>query len=207
LNFNSFYDRENKGALLVAQASELVSDLDPKLKGNKAKERAQRLINSFGSNDCLNLADFSDALRSDDGFIKAGQLLRLQKSYFDVKRGKSSGSSGSSNGNSDSKTTPSSARPKSRGSDQEGTCFAHSDKKYEYGLHTVQWDSTGRCIDPRIINERKLAQCLCTICHNLLTTLSLSCRLGHTMGRTANDTKPILRRECVQRLIGGQHIR
>lgn len=35
-------------------------------------------------------------------------------------------------------------------------CKNHEGKKYEYGLHAVTFDSTGRCVDSRIISESKL---------------------------------------------------
>lgn len=130
--------------------------------------KVTNLIKAFsGNSTTLNLAQFTEALRSENIAAKADGLLRFEKSFFEAKktsRRRSSRSSSDSEGESlgqkkaSAKTTSSSSSAKSKSSQAkaaEGNCFGHTSKKYEFGLHTVRLDSTGRCVDQRIINERK----------------------------------------------------
>lgn len=115
----------------------------------------------FGTNGTLSSSEFIDALRCENDFPYADQLLRLEKSYFEAKRAEKS-KSNSSKKSQDSGLTRKVVKSQSL-SGQEGACQGHSEKNYEYGLHAVTLDSTGRCVDPRIISDRKF-----------LTTRSLS---------------------------------
>ena len=116
------------------------------------------------------MEQFADAIRREDGIPAVDRLLRLKKSYFEAKRatnsekcnklGSSDGSSSSDSGRAtptDTSTdggTKSGSKSKSK-SKAETLCSFHADKKYDYGLHAVTLDGTGRCVDPRIISESK----------------------------------------------------
>lgn len=63
-------------------------------------------------------------------------------------------------------------------SERETYCKNHGSKKYEYGLHAVTMDSTGRIVDPRIICDSKI----CFVCSRADILLSLSPgRLDHSV--------------------------
>lgn len=137
---------------------------------NPSKNKGANLVKAFsGNSTTLNLAQFTEALRSENISPSADRLLRFEKSFFEAKRTsrrRSSRSNSDSEGEQPSeskrgstKTVSSSSSGKSKGSSQskavEGSCFGHSTKKYEFGLHTVRLDSTARCVDQRIIDERE----------------------------------------------------
>lgn len=168
----SYYDTEGKGVLTVAQVKEMCREATSV---SPSKSRIQNLVKAFsGGTSTLNLEQFTEALRSENVSPKADGLLRFEKSFFEAKRTSRRHSSRSSAGDSSSSDRQSlgkggkkasgtgkgsSTSAKSSKSSQsktsvEGCCFAHGSKRYEFGLHTVTLDSTGRCVDPRIIDDR-----------------------------------------------------
>ncbi|KAI2801176.1 hypothetical protein BLOT_011752 [Blomia tropicalis] len=80
--------------------------------------------------------------------------LNASKTSVMKRSSTSSSSSSSSNGNCD---THSRSKSKSHETikNVDGLCVRHvSKKRYDYGLHTVTIDTSGRCVDPRIISEQ-----------------------------------------------------
>lgn len=150
----------------MSQVKEMIREATS---ANPSNSKVANLIKAFsGNSSTLNLAQFTEALRSENISPKADGLLRFEKSFFEAKKTSRHRSSRSNSESQDSlnlsqkkgsaKTTVSSSSSKSKGSLSkvaEGYCFGHSSKKYEFGLHTVTLDSTGRCVDPRIINDRE----------------------------------------------------
>ena len=167
----SYYDVENKGALTISQLSELFSDLAPKQGRNE--ESAANLLKSLGLKTSLDLVNFSNAFRQKDSvhFPNSECFLRWIKPYFDdaskkipakieqpkASRSKSISKSRSKSSSKSSAKSLDKKKSKERKLSQDKTvlCSVHKPRQYEYSRHVVTLDTSGRCVDPRIINESK----------------------------------------------------
>ena len=139
-----------------------MSDIEPKTSREELECKATSLLAMYEqSQEGLNLEQFADALRREDTLIpQIDRLLHLERSYFEAKRlaktikTKPKDGTGSQYSNSDS-SGASKPKSKSKSKTKEVLCSYHSEKKYDYGMHAVTLDTTGRCVDPCIISESK----------------------------------------------------
>ena len=154
----NYYDQENKGILNNKAINELATDL-------ASESKIAQLIKTFLDNNNKS----NNVVLTQDNFVELmlnqnntfpSSWLRLNKSYFDAKQKqkKDKSISRKSNYEQDWKSKMKDGNSGSLMKNIEGSasgqsCTYHDRKKYEYGLHGVTLDSTGRCVDPRTISD------------------------------------------------------
>ena len=141
-----YYDLDADQNLSDDEIRHLMNDLSD---GKGSNSKAEDVIKSLSSDNRLTFEQFVKAMTTKE-FVGANNLCRSPKAILSEITKKKAHTSSDSD-----KKTKMLVRPERK---NKGICYGCRAKKYEYGVHSVKLDTSGRCVEPRSIFERMISQ-------------------------------------------------